>query len=285
MEGVIFKSIILALIEGVTEFIPVSSTGHMILVGNWIEFTGEKAAAFEIFIQLGAILAVVVIYKDKFLGLIPRKNPEKSIISSFLNGDEHPTVLHFLAGITPILIAGLLMHGVIKTYLFSPITVAIGLIVGGILMIIVEKLPIQMKVEQVENITLRQAFIIGIGQCLAVWPGMSRSGSTMITSLCLGIRHRPAADFSFLIAVPVMCAAVAYDLLKSWKFLEVDDLIYFGIGFLVAFVVAWLSIKWFLQILTKIKLIPFGIYRICGWRVRIIVHACLKVHKLFFKKS
>ena len=129
-------------------------------------------------------------------------------------------------------------------------------------MIIVEKLPIKMKVEQVEAITLRQALIIGIGQCLAVWPGMSRSGSTMITSLCLGIRHRPAADFSFLIAVPVMCAAVAYDLLKSWKYLAADDLIYFGIGFVVAFVVAWLSIKWFLKILTKVKLIPFGIYRI-----------------------
>ena len=262
MEDVIFKSIILALIEGLTEFIPVSSTGHMILVGNWIEFTGEKAAAFEIFIQLGAILAVVVIYKDKFLGLIPKKKSGRSMLSSFFNGDERPTLLHFLAGIVPILIAGLLLHSVIKTYLFSPITVAFGLIVGGVLMIIVEKLPIRMKVDQVENISLRQAFIIGIGQCLAVWPGMSRSGSTMITSLCLGIRHRPAADFSFLIAVPVMCAAVAYDLLKSWKFLSADDLTYFGIGFIVAFVVAWLSIKWFLKILTKIKLIPFGIYRI-----------------------
>lgn len=252
----------IAVVEGLTEFIPVSSTGHMILIGNFIQYTGEKAATFEIFIQAGAILAVVFIYRDTFKGLLPSKIAPRSVFKSLFSGNSSPTGLHILLSITPIMIIGFLLYRIIKTYLFSPITVSCGLIVGGILMIIVEYLPIKQTITHVKDISYRQSILIGLGQCLAIWPGMSRSGSTMITGLLLGIKHKPIADFSFIIAVPVMFAAVIYDIIKSWKFLEIDDVGTFGIGFLVAFIVAWASIKWFLKILTRVRLIPFGIYRI-----------------------
>jgi len=266
MDGSIYliylKALALAFIEGVTEFIPVSSTGHMILIGDIIQFTGEKAHAFEIFIQLGAILAVLLIYKEKFFGLIPKTSPEKGLIKGIFIGDSNPTVLHISFAILPILILGFLFHSKIKELLFSPLTVAIGLIVGGILMIIAERIPVKTKAEEVEEINFKQAFLIGVGQCFALWPGMSRSGSTMIAGLLLGIKHKPAADFSFIIAVPVMFIAVCYDLLKSYHFLELKDFSYFILGFIFAFIIAWFSVKWFLKILNKVKLTPFGIYRI-----------------------
>jgi undecaprenyl-diphosphatase len=264
------KSVILAIIEGLTEFIPVSSTGHMILLGNFIEFTGEKAASFEIFIQLGAILAVVVLYRDRFWGLIPQLSSSQSFAKSIFYGEKKPTITHIFLGIIPVLIVGFFSYRVIKEVLFNPVTVSFALIFGGLIMIIVEILPITKKTDQVDEITLKQALLIGFGQCLAVWPGMSRSGATIVTGLILGIRHRAIADFSFIIAVPVMLAAVAYDLLKSWHLLEFADLGYFITGFIIAFLVSWASIKWFLKILTKVTLLPFGIYRIilgifCLW--------------------
>lgn len=262
MSTLYLKAILIAIVEGLTEFIPISSTGHMILVGNLIQYTGENAATFEIFIQAGAILAVVFIYWDRFRGLLPSQNSSRGILASVFTGSVYPTGLHILLAITPIMVAGFLLYDVIKTHLFSPITVSFGLIVGGLLMIVVEKLPLKFSASRMEEIGYRQAFLIGLGQCLAVWPGMSRSGSTMITGLLLGIRHKPIADFSFIIAVPVMFAAVIYDFYKSWRILALEDAIYFGIGFLVAFIVAWGSIKWFLKILTRVRLIPFGIYRI-----------------------
>jgi undecaprenyl-diphosphatase len=262
LSSIYLKAIILAILEGLTEFIPVSSTGHMIILGHWIEFTGKKADTFEIFIQLGAILAVLIIYSDVFINLIQFRDIKKNPIKKLLLSDKHPNNLHIIFAISPALIMGFLLYSLIKEHLFSPFTVSLGLIIGGILMIIIEYLPIKKNINSIEKISYKQAFLIGVGQCLALWPGMSRSGSTMITSLILGIKHRPAADFSFIIAVPVMFAAVGYDLLKSWKYLELSDLGYFAVGFGVSFIVAWLAVKWFLKILTKTKLIPFGVYRI-----------------------
>lgn len=260
--NIYIKAIILSIIEGLTEFIPISSTGHMILIGDLINFIGDKAATFEIFIQLGAILAVVIIYRVRFFGLIPSGKSKHSIFKQLLAGDSMPTGYHILVAILPILIVGFMMHKIIKSYLFNPVTVAIGLIIGGILMIVVELLPIKKSVDIIEQISIKQSFLIGLGQCLAIWPGMSRSGSTMVTGLLIGVKHKPIADFSFIIAVPVMCAAVIWDMIKSIQFLEMSDLPYFTIGFLVSFLVGWASIKLFLKVLTTIKLIPFGIYRI-----------------------
>ncbi|MGK0288694.1 MAG: undecaprenyl-diphosphatase [bacterium] len=255
----ILSAVITAVIEGLTEFIPVSSTGHMILFGELINFNSKSADTFKIFIQLGAILAITLIYKEKFLALIPSKNAS---LKEVFVGKKTPNVLHFTLAVFPALLAGFFLYKTIKTQLFSPTVVAIGLIVGGVIMIIVDRAVKKFEVKTVEEITHKQAFIIGLGQCFALWPGMSRSGSTMVTSLLLGIKHKAAADFSFIIAVPVMVAAVGYDMLKSYKSLSSGDLVYFGIGFVVAFLVSWVSVKWFLKVLTQIKLAPFGIYRI-----------------------
>lgn len=258
----LIKTISIALIEGLTEFIPVSSTGHMILLGNYIQFTGEKAATFEIFIQAGAILAALVIYRDRFAPFLPRRLKERSWIPDALWGHHSPNGIQIILAILPMVLVGAFAYETIKGVLFSPLTVAIGLIVGGVLMIIVELIPQTRNIQEIQDIGYKKAFLIGLGQCLSTWPGMSRSGSTMITGLLLGIRHKTIADFSFIIAVPLMIAAVGYDLLKTWDVLSIEDIPQFSIGFIVAFVVAWLSIRWFLSILSKIKLIPFGIYRI-----------------------
>jgi len=261
IENLYLKAILTSIVEGLTEFVPVSSTGHMILFGRWIDFSGPQAETFSVFIQLGAILAAFLIYRQQFVGLIPKPGNEP-FFKRLLWGENRPTAVHFIVAVLPILVAGLLLHKVIKERLFSADVVAYGLIIGGALMIIVEKLPKKLHTESVDQITVKQAFWIGIGQCMAVWPGMSRSGSTLVTSLLVGIKHKPAADFSFIIAVPVMVAAVGYDLLKSWSFLTADDFGYFAIGFVVAFLVAWGSIRWFLTVLGSLGLVPFGVYRI-----------------------
>ena len=261
LENLYLKAFLTAVVEGLTEFVPVSSTGHMILLEDWIGFTGDKAATFTVFIQLGAILAAFWLYKERFLGLVPASGKEPLLRRLFW-GASRPTALHFIVAVLPILVAGLALHKVIKERLFSVEVVAIGLMVGGVLMILVQLLPKRYSAESVDQISLSQAGLIGLGQCMAIWPGMSRSGSTLITGLLVGVRAQAAADFSFIIAVPVMVAAVGYDLYKSWGFLEQSDLALFAMGFGVAFAIAWVSIRWFIGVLGKIGLIPFGIYRI-----------------------
>ncbi len=254
------KAFAIALIEGLTEFIPVSSTGHMILLGDLIEFQGEVAHSYEIFIQLGAILAALWVYKEQYLNLLPKKG--ESLLHSLFFGSKGPTGLHIALGIVPILIGGFLFHKTIKSELFSSHTVALGLVVGGVLMILFDLLAPKVTTEKVEEMTQVQAGIIGLGQCLALWPGMSRSGSCMIAGIFGGMKHKAAADFSFIIAIPVMTAAVGYDLLKSWKFLSLGDIPLFLLGFVTAFFVALLSIRWFLRVLGRLGLLPFGVYRL-----------------------
>lgn len=248
----IFKAIILGIIEGLTEFIPVSSTGHLILAGDFLTFTTANTATFDIAIQLGAILAVVVLYKDFFRDLFKPKNwfSKESI--------------NILIAITPALLAGFLAHSYIKKYLFSSFTVAIGLLVGAILMIIAQlrHKTAMNNTNSVQDITMKQAFTVGCFQCLALWPGMSRSGSTIIGGLVSKMNYEISAKFSFIIAVPVMVAAVSYDLLKSAASLTLNDLFLIFIGFIISFFIAILAIKWFLNILKKFKLIPFAAYRI-----------------------
>ncbi len=250
------QGLALALIEGLTEFIPVSSTGHMILLGEGIGFTGDRAHSYEVFIQLGAILAALVYYQERFLGLLPQG---PGGWKNLLLGPTRPQGLHILLAILPVLLGGFLLHGVIKTRLFSADTVAWGLMIGGGLL---DRLPLLFAAGSLEQVSLRQAGWIGLGQCLALWPGMSRSGSTMIASMLAGVERRPAADFSFIIAVPVMAAAVSYDLYKSWHFLTLNDAPLFCLGFVAAFVVAYGSIRWFLSVLHRWGLAPFGLYRI-----------------------
>lgn len=245
-------AIIIGIVEGLTEFLPISSTGHMILVGSLIGFEGEKASVFEVFIQLGAILSVFILYRDKFMRML---NPRRLSLYGGLSA------YHVAAGIIPVMGIGFLLHKYIKTYLFSPLTVIIGLVAGAILMLVAEKVADRPITKDVEQITIRQALLVGAFQILSLWPGFSRSGSTIAGGLLFGMSRKAAAEFSFIIAVPLMLAACLYDLLKIWNKLSVADLQMFVIGFIVAFVVAYISIVWFLRFLNNSTLASFAYYR------------------------
>lgn len=245
-------AVIIGIVEGITEFLPISSTGHMILVGSMLGFEGEKASVFEVFIQLGAILSVLILYRDTFLRLFES--------SSFRQGNGF-NVRHIAAGILPVLAIGYLLHKPIKAYLFSPLTVIVGLVAGAVLMLAAEKMVDRPVTRDLHKMTVRQALVVGLFQILSLWPGFSRSGSTIAGGLLFGMSRKAAAEFSFIIAVPLMLVACVYDLLKIWKLLDANDLAMFATGFVIAFVVAYLSIVWFLRFLNKSTLASFAYYR------------------------
>lgn len=246
-------AIIIGIVEGITEFLPISSTGHMILVGELLNFTGEKANTFEIFIQLGAILSVFILYRDKFARVMNPRNLKL--------GGQGLSAYHIAAGILPVMAIGYLTRTIIKTRLFSPFTVIIGLIAGGLLMLVAEKMAKRPVTDDVEDMTIGQAFFVGLFQILSLWPGFSRSGSTIAGGLFLGMSRKAAAEFSFIIAVPIMLVACLYELLKIWQLLSIADVQMFAIGFVTAFVIAYLSIVWFLGFLNKSTLAAFAYYR------------------------
>lgn len=246
-------AVIIGIVEGLTEFLPISSTGHMILVGSLLGFEGEKASVFEVFIQLGAILSVLILYRDKFLAMFkPRA------INIWGNG---LTAMHVMVGIVPVMGIGYLLHKPIKSYLFSPYTVIIGLVLGAVLMLVAEKASKRPVTRDVDHMTIKQAFFVGLFQILSLWPGFSRSGSTIAGGLFLGMSRKAAADFSFIIAVPLMLVACVYDLLKIWNKLSTDDFTMLAIGFIVAFITAYISIIWFLRFLNNSTLASFAYYR------------------------
>ena len=249
----LIKSFFLGIVEGLTEFIPVSSTGHLILTGQWLHFEHAHQETFDIAIQLGAILAVVVLYKKRFKNMLR------------FTADSKRDIQRLIVSMFPALILGAATHHAIKTYLFSPRTVAWGLIAGAFLLIVAEwyaqKSPPKNPAH--ENApSLKQAFTIGLFQCLSLWPGMSRSGSTLAGGLLAGVSKQNAAEFSFLLAVPMMGAATGYDLLKSIHLLTWHDACVIFVGFVTAFFVAWGSIVWFMRMLQKIPLRAFAYYRI-----------------------
>jgi undecaprenyl-diphosphatase len=251
----LWNAIIIGIIEGLTEFLPVSSSGHMILAGHLIGFTGNKADTFEIVIQLGAILAIVVLYWKRVLRLFGVR--ETNI--SKTNGKQL-NLKHIIIGILPALLFGFLLHKYIKE-LFTPQTVVIGLIVGGIFMIIAERFHSPVESETLDDITYKQSFFIGVAQCLSLWPGFSRSGATIAAGMLSGTSRAAAADYTFLMAVPIMAAATGYDLLKSYKNFSSDDVIFFAVGFIVAFIVALLAVATFIKWVGKLKLTYFSYYR------------------------
>jgi len=262
-----FNAIVLGIIEGITEFLPISSTGHLIILGR--QFQVRNSETFDIFIQLGAILAVVVLYLKRFLALLDleeighiikdKKLPANLSQPSFsgFNG-----IVKLFVGCLPAFILGFIFHSMIKTYLFSPKTVACALIIGGICMILVEKFKKNWTTSSLETLSIKQAFLIGVFQCCALFPGMSRSASTIVGGMILGVNRATATEFSFLVAVPIMFAAVFYDLLKSASLLTTSDIPAFAIGFVISFITAIFAIKFFLRILERWTLTPFGYYRI-----------------------
>lgn len=247
-----FCALIVGIVEGLTEYLPVSSTGHMIIVGNMIGFEGELADVFDVFIQLGAILSVLVVYKDKFAAMLKREN---------WLAFRGPSWLNLAFAMFPACLLGLIGHSFIKNYLFSPATVIIGLVAGGIFMIVGEKCHKKYRVCDVEEIGTKKALQIGLFQCLSLWPGFSRSGSTIAGGLFLGITRKASADFSFIMAVPLMFLACFYDLLKVADHLSMGDFGLLAVGFVTAFIVAYISILWFLKFLGKSTLTGFAIYR------------------------
>lgn len=246
-------AVILGLVEGLTEFLPVSSTGHLIISGHLLDFTGPKADTFEIVIQLGAILAVVAIYWPTFWGLL-RPHGRK------FDGVYGLTLL-FLTSL-PASLLGLAAHHAIKEYLFSPVTVAFALAVGAVAILLVERLPRTNSVRTLDQITPGLALGIGCFQCLALWPGFSRSAATIMGGMLLGAERRLAAEYSFIAAVPIMFAATGYDMLKSWQLFSPDDLTVLAIGFVVSFISAWLAVKTFIALLGRLTLRPFAWYRL-----------------------
>jgi undecaprenyl-diphosphatase len=252
----IFVAIILGIVEGLTEFLPVSSTGHLILTGHLLDFTGTKANTFEVVIQLGAILAVAIIYWKRILNLFGLMKEKETV-----NSGRKLNLIHVILAMLPALGIGLVAHRFIKEYLFTPETVLIGLVVGGIFMIIAEKKQPAIRAQHIDDISYAQAFGVGLIQCLALWPGFSRSGATIAGGMLLGTSVRAAADFSFLVAIPMMVAASGYDLLKTWNLFEASDLPWFATGFIVSFIVAYIAVVGFLKLLEKVKLSSFAYYR------------------------
>ncbi|MCH3913931.1 MAG: undecaprenyl-diphosphate phosphatase [Acidaminococcaceae bacterium] len=249
-------AIIIGIVEGLTEFIPVSSTGHMIIAGNIIGFKGNLAQIFEIVIQLGAILSVLVLYKEKFLRFFTKEGWQ---INKGLSG------FHIMAGCVPTMLFAFVIHSFIKKYLFSPFTVAIGLVLGSILMVCAERKVRGHEAElvkDVDHISIKQALYIGFYQFLSLWPGFSRSGSTLGGALMVGVSRKAGADFTFIMALPIMLCACLYELLKSYAMLRMADLQVLAIGFVTAFVVAYFSIIWFIKFLNKSSLTGFAVYRI-----------------------
>lgn len=249
-------AIILGIVEGLTEFLPVSSTGHLILAGHALDFTGLRASTFEVVIQLGAILAVVWLYWHRFTGLLEFRKNEG------LKGRRGLMLL----GLTtlPALIGGFLVHDLIKEHLFQPLTVAIGLFVGGVIIIVFESFKHSSRTLSLDDITPKQALGIGLAQTVAMWPGVSRSGATIIGGVIGGLDRKTAVEYSFLAAVPVMIAATSYDLLKSVSqgAVQASDFPLFATGFITAFISAALAIKYFVKFVQKYDFKPFGYYRI-----------------------
>ena len=247
-------AILLGLVEGITEFIPVSSTGHLIVAGHLLGFTGEKAETFEIFIQLGAILAVVLLQRRRFRDLLAPSHGQG------FAGARGCALL----GLTtlPALVAGYLFHGAIKERLFGPTTVALALLLGGLGILLAESFRPAPTTGSLDGLTRRQALLIGLFQCLALWPGMSRSAATIVGGLLGGLERRTAAVYSFFAAVPIMAAATGYDLLKSRHLLERSDIVPFAAGFVVAFLAAWTTVRLFVALLGRYTLRPYAWYRI-----------------------
>ncbi len=251
---------VLGIVEGLTEFLPVSSTGHLIIAGHLLGFVGDKASSFEVAIQLGAILSVLFLYWHRFLGLIPDHARKGSSAPSTLRGWSG--LWRIGLATFPALLVGYLARHTIKEKLFTPEAVTLALVIGGVLILLVERLALRQKPGTLDTLTPRQAFGIGLFQVLALWPGTSRAAATIVGGMLLGLDRKGAAEFSFLIAVPVLFAASGYELIKMRSQLAFDDSLQLAVGFIVSFIVALIAVKGFVRFLEHGKLTPFAWYRI-----------------------
>jgi undecaprenyl-diphosphatase len=247
------KAALMGLVEGATEFIPVSSTGHLILAGDFLGFTGEKAATFEIIIQLAAIFAIVWLYRSKVFGTIARAPRDA--------GARHFLINLFVAFL-PSAIVGVLIHGWIKEHLFNPVTVAWALVVGGVIILLIEGMKPPERITNSEQMPYSKALGVGLAQVLSLFPGVSRSGATIMGGRSLGLSRAAATEFSFFLAIPTMAAATAFDLFRSLDLLSAVDLPVFIVGFGVSFLSALVVVKAFLGFVARHTFVVFAWYRI-----------------------
>lgn len=247
-------AIILGIIEGLTEFLPVSSTGHMMVAGQWLGFNSVNAEVFEMVIQIGALAAVWWLYRRRIVAMMPWKWAA--------NPGMRRLALNVILAFLPVAVLGLLTHGWVKAHLFGPTSIAWAFITGGVAILVVEYFKPRVTVDGVEGIAPALALAIGFGQCLALWPGMSRSGATIVVALILGVSRGAATEFTFLLAVPTMTALAAKELVKYRHDLDSSMALLLAIGLVVSFVVAWLVVKWFIRFVQSHTLNIFGWYRI-----------------------
>lgn len=263
MEASLLTIILLGIVEGLTEFIPVSSTGHLVLAGELLGFdSAASSGTFEIVIQLGAILAVIVLYWRRFW----------DVLVGLFGWSAGPVAFtrNVLLGFLPSMAIGAAAYGAIQQMLKSPAIVAIALIVGGVAILLIEKMTKHVTTGSVEAMSWRTALGIGLVQCLSMIPGVSRSGATIMGALALGVERKTAAEFSFFVAVPTMIGASVYALYKSGGALELGDFTDIAIGFLVSFVVAVVVIKAFVAIVSRHGFAPFAWYRIVAGTVALV---------------
>ncbi|HEX7951579.1 MAG TPA: undecaprenyl-diphosphate phosphatase [Burkholderiales bacterium] len=249
----LIKALILGVVEGITEFLPISSTGHLILAGDLLDFNTETGKLFEIVIQCGAILAIVWEYRTR-LGSVLARLPSDMQARRF--------VMNLFVAFVPVAILGLLFGKAIKAVLFKPVPVAIAFIVGGLVILWAERRKHSITVNSVDEMTWKDALKIGLAQTLALIPGTSRAGSTIIGGLFFGLSRRAATEFSFFLAIPVLFAASAYELFKHRNTLSADDLGLLAVGLVAAFASAFVCVRWLLRYITRHDFTVFAWYRI-----------------------
>ena len=250
---VLFHALILGIVEGLTEFLPVSSTGHLILAGDLLGFNDEKGKLFEIVIQSGAILAVMWEYRQRIFHVVTGIGHDRS---------AQKLVLNLFIAFLPLAGLGLLFGKAIKAHLFNPITVATTFIIGGFFILWAEKRQHRIRVESVDELDIIDAFKLGLAQALALIPGTSRSGATIIGGLFFGLSRRAATEFSFFLAIPTLLVATAYQLYKERALLNADDLGMWVVGFIAAFISAFLCVRWLLRYISSHDFTIFAWYRI-----------------------
>ncbi len=251
--ALLVKAAIMGIVEGLTEFLPVSSTGHLILAGSLLGFSDDKSKVFDIAIQTGAIVAVVIVYWLKL---------RDTVVNLPNSAQARRFVLNVGIAFAPAVVLGLLFGKAIKAHLFTPVVVASAFIVGAFVILWAERRSVGARIESVDAMTPMDALKVGLVQCLAMIPGTSRSGATIIGGMLLGLSRKVATDFSFYLAIPTLVGAGAYSLYKERALLSMADLPLFGVGLLFSFVSAWICVRWLLRYISSHTFVPFAWYRI-----------------------
>ena len=249
----LLKALILGIVEGLTEFLPISSTGHLILAGDLLDFNDDRGKLFEIVIQSGAILAVVWEYRERLLAVAR---------GAFSDKAAQKFILNLFVAFLPLAILGLAFGKVIKANLFNPITVATTFILGAFVILWAERREHKIRVQTVEDMNLVDALKMGIAQAFVLIPGTSRSGATIIGGLLFGLSRKAATEFSFFLAIPTLGAATVYQLYKERALLSFDDIGMWVVGFISAFISAFLCVRWLLRFISSHDFTPFAWYRI-----------------------